>query len=316
MQLRPTDGDLYITRYRDRFNAVPLPETYVPFGSIVEPRLPPEVYNGIYLSSYDYVRDPCSLRERRIREYQTITGMDRMLGNLRATLDRTGLADNTIIVFSTDHGIHHGEHGLGGKCFLYEEDIRIPLIIYDPRREGRDIERTRDELVVVPDLAPTVLDLCDVTIPDSMQGTSLAPLLEGRTPAWRTAFFTEQLMDIQNYPRSESVRTTGWKYIRYFARTEDPREQGRKFRGTLDDYTTCLTSTLKDEKPVYEELFSLEDDPHETTNLVNDDAHADRLEILRARTTELAREAKGDDAPPGTIPFGQSVAGRCGGPRS
>lgn len=303
MQLRPSDDALYVTRYRERFDDVPLPATYLAFADITTPRIPPEVYSGIYLSSYDYVRMPRALRERRIREYQTITGIDRMLGNLRATLDRLGLSDRTIIVFSTDHGIHHGEHGLGGKCFLYEEDIRIPLIIFDPRHKNAAIERTRDEFVVVPDLAPTMLDLCGVRVPNSMQGTSLRPLLHGETPKWRTEFFTEQLMDIQNYPRSESIRTQHWKYIRYFARTEDPQQAGRKFRSTLDDYTACLTSTLNGEQPVYEELFCLKDDPGETTNLAGDGAHADRLRALRERVTELAREAKGDDTPPLTIPF-------------
>jgi arylsulfatase A-like enzyme len=307
MQLRPSDDELYITRYRDRFAEVPLPSTYVPFGNITEPRLPLEVYNGIYLTSYDYVREPRSLRERRIREYQTITGMDRMLGNLRVNLDRLGLAENTIIVFSTDHGIHHGEHGLGGKCFLYEEDVRIPLIIYDPRRNGRSIARTRDELVAVPDLAPTVLDLCGLNIPDSMQGESMRPLLNGETSEWRTELFTEQLMDIQNYPRSESVRTRDWKYIRYFQRTEDPRQAGRKFRSTLDDYTECLTSTLKGEKPAYEELFCLQDDPGEITNLAGNSTYTDTMQALRVRVGELARKAKGDDSPPMTLAFEQSA---------
>ncbi len=307
MQLRASDDELYRTRYRDQFAEVPLPPTYIPFGDIVEPRLPPEVYNGIHLTSYDYVRDPRSLRERRIREYQTITGMDRMLGNLRHTLERLNLADNTIIVFSTDHGIHHGEHGLGGKCFLYEEDIRIPLIIYDPRRRGRSIARTRDELVAVPDLAPTVLDLCGLDIPDSMQGKGMRALLDGETPEWRTDLFTEQLMDIQNYPRSESVRTRDWKYIRYFQRTEDPRQAGRKFRSTLDDYTECLTSSIKGEKPIYEELFYLKDDPGEITNLADNSTYTDTMQALQVRVTELAREAKADDSPPRTLAFEQGV---------
>ena len=83
MQLRPSDDELYITRYRDRFDEVPLPSTYIPFPNIVAPRLPLDVYDGVYLPSYDYVRSPAALRERRIREYQTISGIDRMLGHLR-----------------------------------------------------------------------------------------------------------------------------------------------------------------------------------------------------------------------------------------
>jgi arylsulfatase A-like enzyme len=155
MEMRPTDDDLYITRYRERFDAVPLPETYMSWEE-APPRIPREVYNGVYIPSYNYVREPHSLRERRIRVYQNISGIDRFLGNMRAKLENLGLAGNTIIVFSTDHGIHHGEHGLGGKCFLYEEDIRIPMIVYDPRRKEKDVPHTREEMVAVPDLAPTI----------------------------------------------------------------------------------------------------------------------------------------------------------------
>ena len=303
MQLRPSDDEMYKSRYRDRFDQVPFPKTYVPFTDITTPRIPRQVYNGIQLASYHYVHIPYSLRERCIREYQTITGMDRMLGNLRAELQRLDLADNTIIVFSTDHGIHHGEHGLGGKCFLYEEDIRIPLIIFDPRLPEHQRGQVRDELVLAPDLAPTVLDLCGFDIPRSMQGVGLRPLLEGRSVRWREDFLTEQLMDIQNYPRSESVRSQDWKYIRYFKRTEDPAQSNRMFRGTMDDYNTCLSSPLRGEQPVYEELFHLQEDPWEECNLAVDKTYRGQLERMRERILVLAREAKGDDGPPMTIPF-------------
>jgi len=305
MQLRPTDDELYVTHYRDRFDEVPLPATYVPFRNIVEPRIPRDVYSGVCLPSYDYVRSPNTLRERRIREYQTITGMDRMIGHVRESLDRLGLADNTIIVFSTDHGIHHGEHGLGGKCFLYEEDIRIPLAIFDPRLPVSARGQVRGEMVAVPDLAPTVLELSGCAVPETMQGRSVRPLLVGEDTDWREELFTEQLMDIQNYPRSESVRTKNWKYIRYFARAEDPSQRG-PFRGTLDDYVECLTSTLKGEPPVYEELFNLAEDPGETTNLAGDKLHATRLDRMRNDLMRLARNAKGDDQPPLTLPFESS----------
>jgi len=302
MQLRPSDDELYRLRYRDRFNEVPIPETYTPWQEITTPRIPTDVYNGLYITSYDYVRQPRTLRERRIREYQTITGMDRMLGRLREELENLGLADNTIIVFSTDHGIHHGEHGLGGKCFLYEEDIRIPLVVYDPRLPEEASGQTREEFVVVPDLAPTVMDLCGQDAPETMQGTSLRPLLEGRTPEWRNDVFVEQLMDIQNYPRSESVRSADWKYIRYFRRTEDPAQAGKRFRGTLDNYVECLTSTLHGEEPAYEELFDLREDPMEVRNLATQAAYRARLDTMKKRLQTLAREAKGDDSPPLTLP--------------
>jgi arylsulfatase A-like enzyme len=304
MELRPSDDEIYRSLYRDRFGEIPIPATYVPFRDL-DPenrRLPRDVYSGHYLPSYDYVRDERVLRERRVREYQTITGMDRFVGELREELDRRGLGGNTVIVFSTDHGIHHGEHGLGGKCFLYEEDLRIPLIVYDPRLPAAARGQVRDECVAVPDFAPTVLELCGVAAPASMQGTSLVPLLRGERPPWREELFTEQLMDIQNYPRSESVRTREWKYIRYFKRTEDPRQAGRMFRGTLDNYNDCLVSSLRLEQPVYEELYHLGEDPGEVTNLARDPACRPTLEHFRARVVALGRELKGDlQAPPLTV---------------
>lgn len=303
MQLRPTDDELYKSVYRDQADRFHPPHTYVSFEDAKDrPKIPRHVYNGHYIEQYNYVKTPELLRERQIRTCQTITGMDRMVGHLREELERLGLADNTIIVFSTDHGKMHGEHGIGGKSLLYEQCIRIPLIIYDPRIKPEQRGKLREEPVVVPDLAPTMMDLCGFDIPDTMQGTSLRPLLEDRHVPWREEVFTEQLMDIQNYPRHESIRTRDWKYIRYFKRTEDPAQEGKPFRGTLDNYIDCLTSPLRGEQPIYEELYDLKNDPFEEHNLAGESAGRAHLDMLRARLLEHARAAKGDDSPPLTLP--------------
>jgi arylsulfatase A-like enzyme len=302
MQLRPSDDEIYKSLYRDRFADIPLPKTYIPYKEITEPKIPTHVYNGVYLPSYDYVREPQFLRERRVREYQTITGVDRFIGNLRSLLDTMGLADNTIIIFSTDHGIHHGEHGLGGKALLYEEDLRIPLIIYDPRLPQEVRGKTREEMVLVPDLAPTVMELTDADIPASMQGQSLVPLLRNETVEWREEFFAEQLMDIQNYPRSECVRTDEWKYIRYFKRTENPEERG-PFRGTLDDYNKGLLSTLTGEEPIYEELYNLREDPYEEENRALDPLSSEILDDFRGKIVDMGWSVREDKQPPLTLPW-------------
>lgn len=78
-----------------------------------------------------------------------------MIGHLREKLEELGIADNTIIIFSTDHGIHHGEHGLGGKCFLYQEDLRIPLVIYDPRLASYRIKSSVDDYYLFLDPSHT-----------------------------------------------------------------------------------------------------------------------------------------------------------------
>ena len=299
MQMRPEDDEMYKSLYRDRFDDMPQPETYVGYAHRL-PRLPKYVYNGEFISQYDYVKIPVFLKERQVRYCQAITGMDRMIGHLRDKLKQMNLADNTIIVFSTDHGIHHGEHGLGGKCFLYEEDIRIPLIIYDPHNKAQG--QIREEFALAPDLAPTVLELLGQNVPNTMQGTSLVPLISGQNKPWREEFFTEQLMDIQNYPRSESIRTRDWKYIRYFKRTEDPSQEGMPFRGTLDNYIECMSSQLNGEQPVYEELFNLSSDPKEINNLATDNTYQEILDTLRSKTTKAGLALLPINGVPNTLP--------------
>ncbi|HBE04328.1 MAG: hypothetical protein A2096_05360 [Spirochaetes bacterium GWF1_41_5] len=301
MELRPSDDEIYKSMYRDKTKEIPFPKTYIPYAQIENPRIPGSVYNGIQIPSYDYVRDRRTLREWRIREYQVITGMDRFLGRLREKLDSLKLADNTIIVFSTDHGIHHGEHGLGGKNFLYEEDLRIPCVIYDPRLPARCCGKTKKESALVPDLAPTMLDLAGISIPLSMQGKSLLPLLKDEQVSWRNEFFAEALFDGQNYPRSECVRTEEWKYIRYFKRTENPGARGH-FRGTLDNYRDCLFNSLHDEQPVFEELYHLKEDPLEETNRSGAAEYSSILNNLREKIITMGKNILPADEPQ-TLPY-------------
>lgn len=305
MQLRPTDDDLYRSFYRDQIKDIPLPARYRSYNETVNnPKLPFHVYSNRRIAQYDYVKVPVYSKERQVRTCQVITGMDRMIGRLRQALKHLGLSHNTIIIFSTDHGLHHGEHGLGGKCFLYEEDLRIPLIIYDPRFPPPARDRRCEEFALVPDLAPTVLDMAGLDIPDMMQGVSLFPLIQGKQIPWRSDFFAEQLLDIQDYPRSECLRSKDWKYIRYFRRTIDKTYHTLDGTyGTRENYIESLKSTLSYEQPIYEELYYLSDDPFEQTNLADDATYRDVLETMRARILTLGKEALGDDNGPLTIPL-------------
>ena len=177
---------------------------------------------------------------------------------------------------------------MAAKPLLYREDLHIPAIIYDPRIAHEARNQTRDELVVVPDFAPTVLELCDQPIPETMTGTSVAPLLRGEQPtAWRQQFFAENLFDHQNYPRCECLQTTAWKYIRYFKRSEKPEDEGKFIRGTTDAYSDTRLQTLTDsgatgnEQPIYEELYDLMKDPGEEQNLAAKPEHATIVQQLR-----------------------------------
>lgn len=281
MQQRDSDLDLYKTAYRDQFDKLELPPTYVAEQELKEPKLPLSVHSGKFIGSYDYVKTPDDLKERLIREMQTISGIDKLLGKLQAHLKQQGVADNTIIVFTSDHGLMHGEFGLGGKVFLYEPSVRIPLIVFDPRTENSVKASKSSELVALVDIAPTLLDLSGVPVPSSMQGKSLRPLMQGLPTEWRQEIFLENMMTIQGYPRMEGVRSHKWKYIRYFDRNNDQH------------YSDMIDASIKGEQAIYEELFDLENDPDEIHNLIADPAHASIVEELRQKNGVLVMQYRG-----------------------
>jgi arylsulfatase A-like enzyme len=282
MEQRDSDLDLYKSAYRDQLAAVELPTNYIAFDDIEVPKIPRHVYNGEYIRSYDYVKTADDLKERRIREMQTISGIDRLLGVLMGKLHGQGIADNTIIVFTSDHGLLHGEFGLGGKVLLYEPSIRVPLIVMDPRMAPEVRITQSDELVALVDIAPTLLDLTDIAIPQTMQGMSLKPLMQGQKTSWRQELFLENMMTIQNYPRMEGVRTQRWKYIRYFDRAKDQH------------YSKMINASIEGEVPIYEELFDLDNDPQETTNVASVPDNAAVIDRLRRKNAELVKRFRGE----------------------
>jgi len=192
--------------------------------------------------------------------YRMISGVDMTIGRIRNQLDQLGLAENTIIILASDNGMFFGERGLSDCWLLNEESIRIPLIIYDPRAKKNLQGNTCDQLALNVDLSPTILDCAGVTPPVQIQGTSLIPLTTGNTPGWRTDFLCEHLFKHPKIPKSEGVRTQHFKYIRYFEQT-----------------------------PVYEELYDLKNDTHESHNLANNLDYAKQLQKLRKRCDQLRK---------------------------
>lgn len=315
MEQRPSDPELYRTTYRDQLATQPLPRTYVAKADLRTPKLPPDVlHTENRQKSYDYVNTEADLRERQIREYQTISGIDRLVGAVRAQLARLGCADRTIIVFASDHGITHGEFGLGGKALNYDTCLRVPVIAYDPRTADRLKLHRSPALVQSIDLAPTLLDWAGVPPPATMQGESFRAALEGRAFSGRPQAFSENLWCTRSgNPRGESVRTRDWKYIRYFAndRSLFSSSTGEGEGGPVSDelaatYARWLTASIRGERPVYEELYDLRSDPDEAVNLATDLRHAGVLAEMRAHCQRLVAAAKGD---PGTPPSTLRVRG-------
>jgi N-acetylglucosamine-6-sulfatase len=194
---------------------------------------------------------------------EMLLGIDESLGRILAALESEGQLDNTIIVFTSDHGYFYGEHGLNEERRLaYEESARIPLIVRFPRvaRAGA----TPSELVQTIDVAPTVLAMAGVVDTVSRQGVSLVPLLEGRATPWRSSVLIEYYSDTV-FPRVltmgyQAVRTARHKYINY----------------------TDLQGA--------DELYDLESDPYELDNLIGSEKGSALLPGLQAELARLQAE--------------------------
>ncbi|MDH4455451.1 MAG: sulfatase [Verrucomicrobiota bacterium] len=214
----------------------------------------------------------CSTEEKLhefIRQrYRLIAGVDAALGHILAELQKLGLAENTVILFSSDNGYYYGEHGLNTKFYLHEESIRVPLLVMDPRLPQR-AGTTVDALTANMDVAPTLLDLAGIKASDAMQGRSLLPLLRGETPAdWRDAILCENLVK-ERRPMCDAIRTRDWKYIAYF-----------------------------ETQPLQEELYHLAEDPREQRNLAALPEHQAVKQTLVLRLQKMRVDFSG--APDGS----------------
>jgi len=213
---------------------------------------PPE---GAELSRWKY--------QRYLEDYlRCVVAIDENLGRFLARLDELGLADTTVVIYTSDQGFYLGEHGWYDKRFMYEESMRTPLIIRYPA--GIAGGRIADALVANLDTAPTILDFAGVPAPPDMQGRSLRALTIGDTPDdWRRGVY---------YHYSEWPH--GWHNVRphYGVRTD--RYKLMRFYGDLNAW----------------ELYDLEKDPHELTNVYSSPEHADIAEDLLARLRALQFE--------------------------
>ncbi len=189
--------------------------------------------------------------------YRLVTGVDRAIGRIRAALEARGVADNTVILFTSDHGFYLGERGLAGKWLMHEESLRVPMLAYDPRIPARDRAPIRPEMMSTLDIPRTILSLAELDAPGFLQGRDLRPLLTHGAVPWRNEVYYEHHFGETRdpvIPASEGVRDGRWKYIRY--RHGEPR---------------------------FEELYDLNLDPFETMNLAGDATHAGELERMRGR---------------------------------
>jgi len=194
--------------------------------------------------------------------YRLVLGVDFCVGEVLRELEARGLADDTVIVFSSDNGHFAGEHGFAGKWLLHEESIRVPLLVLDPRTPAGRRGTTCDALVLNIDLCPTFLDWAHVAPPTTVQGKSIVPLI--REPAvpdlaasFREGFFLEHLYSHGTAPPthiepSEGYRTRDEKYIVYIERQGPRREQLFVLRDDPDESHDL--ARLPESQPLLERL--------------------------------------------------------------
>ena len=203
-----------------------------------------------------WLGDPVHLQERVREYYRMISGVDAAVGRMAEALERLGIADRVVVLYTSDNGLLVGEHGFVGKALMQEESIRVPLIVRDGRLPPELRGRRVQEMALNIDLAPTLLDMAGVAAPPEMQGRSLARLVRGDEVAWREDWFYEFRVrtGYGYFPTLEGVRTRDWKYVRYL----DPE---------LDS----------------EVLYDLRSDPRETVDRARDADVAEVLEDMRRR---------------------------------
>lgn len=185
------------------------------------------------------------------RYYRAISGVDKAVGKIYEKLEQVGMADNTVIIYMGDNGYNLNERQLAGKWFGWEEDLRVPLIVYDPRNKhakGKEIE----QMVLNIDIPSTIIDMAQAPIPETYQGNSFVPLLKGasNTP-WRDEFFFEHMYQPKRVfiPPTVGIRTEKWKYVDFY-------------------------------KNDFQQLYDLVNDPEEKVNLIDKPEHQDTVKAL------------------------------------
>ena len=195
-----------------------------------------------------------NIRRHFQRYYAAITEMDAALGRVLEAVDRLGLRDNTHILFMGDNGWFMGEHGFTSKVLTYEESIRVPMIVAGPGIE----HRIDSNLVLNIDLAPTILELAQVDIPENMHGSSLVPLLRGKDVNWRRSFLYEAPTPSLGSQPLFALRTHRYKFVQTY---------------DID----------KPQRVVFEELYDLEQDPKEMSNVVGEPSYVGIARQLRSK---------------------------------
>ena len=197
--------------------------------------------------------------QRYAKNYlRCVKGVDESIGRLQDTLNELGLADNTIVIYSSDQGFYIGDHGWYDKRWMYEESLMMPFIVKWP---GVTKFGSRDNhLIQNIDYAPTFLEMAGAPVPNDMQGRSLLPLLKGKSPDnWRDSIYYHyyEYPSVHMIPRHYGIRTQRYKLMHFY-------QFGDEW-----------------------ELYDLKTDPDELNNIYGKPEHAKLQSRIKNRLTKL-----------------------------
>jgi len=236
--------------------------------------------------------DSPELRQLVADYHNCISRLDSLIGDLLAALDRSGKADNTLVIFLGDHGVDL----LRGKRSSYEGGTRVPMIVRWP---GKATPQVRRELVSTIDLMPTLLQVSGADAVTGPQGRSLVPLLKGEQPEWRSHLFTEfhTHAAAANFFPQRTVRDQQYKLIENLM----PGELHPDFK-KIDKEMPFVKAVVarapeliraayqRQRQPPRYELYDLQDDPYEFQNLTDSPAHVDIFADLKQRLLQWRQQ--------------------------
>ncbi|MGE9270428.1 MAG: sulfatase-like hydrolase/transferase [Verrucomicrobiales bacterium] len=215
---------------------------------------PSFVQNSINRNRFDWRWDTPEKYDAHLRAHlRMITGIDTAIGRILETLEDEGIADNTIIVYTADNGLFLGARGFAGKWNHYEQSLRVPLVVHDPRLPDERRGRIETAIALNIDFAPTFLEWAETTAHPYTQGLSLVPVIEDPSESTRADFFCEHHMNNSSIPKWRGVRDSRYSYAYYYE--ED-----------------------------YEYLHDLQNDPDQWINLASDPSYQTVLEQMRTRS--------------------------------
>ena len=276
----PYDGPLNDMYSRDDLGTGPHFLQKPPENASRRHRIRAEFYKSGVHQDHDLSTE-AGWRELRARYLGNVTLMDRAVGTVLKALDESGLADNTIVAFTSEHGDLLGDHGILQKSMLYEEAIKVPLMLRAPwlGTEGRIVKGRISHV----DLAPTLLDLMGEPLPPQLQGESRVPVLRGQS----SLDGNDVVVQWHDPPGRDHARHT-------MTVPEDEMSQlaGMPWRTIISGDGWKLNVSAGDQC----ELHDLNADPYEQVNLFDEPSQQDRVRDLASRLSAW-QERTGDTAP-------------------